>query len=257
MRLDEVLDKLDSFGDDLLLTLDVFCDEVEVLENLINNSDQTIILKMKNNLLTRLTSFLTINPLSVFQDKCVIGVYLKNSSNKLSKPPVPNNYKTIYVKVPLRNLLKLACSRLPKPLALLLAEPFRFIKFGLVGLTGFFVNLIAIYTFYGLLIKFMLNEYATALSSIASFEISLTWNFILHELWTFKDLRLERDLYSRINRWIMFHAGSLGSFVSQVSIVTLLSGYLHQPLYLSLFIGVLIGLIINYVLGRTLAWKSK
>jgi len=151
---------------------------------------------------------------------------------------------------------KLLLNKLPKPLVMLFMEPLRITKFAIVGLTGFLVNLATIYLAYWLLIKFYSREFTAFLSSIISFETSLTWNFILHEIWTFKDLELKRNITARFHRWSKYHVGSIGSFLAQVSVVTLLTGFLGLPLYLSLFIGVTLGLSINYLLGRFYAWKK-
>jgi len=152
--------------------------------------------------------------------------------------------------------LYMLLNTLPKTLVCLLLRMLRFIKFTLVGLTGFLVNLAVLYLADSVLRAFAGSVLSKAVASAASFEASLTWNFILHEYWTFRDLNLPRNLKSIAYRWLKFHASSLGSFIAQVACVTLLSGYLNTPLYASLTIGVILGVIVNYYLSRTLAWRS-
>ena len=140
--------------------------------------------------------------------------------------------------------------------ALLLNEFKRMFRFGLVGLTGFFVNLATIYLSRSILMNYLMKEIATAISSYIGFEVSLTWNFILHEKWTFRDLDLSRSVRSRILRWLKFHIGSLGSMATQVSVVTIMSGFMDYPIYLSLFIGVSLGMLLNYSFSRLYAWRK-
>ena len=56
----------------------------------------------------------------------------------------------------------------------------RFIKFGLVGLTGVAVNLL----FFALFMSFGISD---LLASPLAIEVSIIWNFLLNNLWTFKE----------------------------------------------------------------------
>jgi len=159
--------------------------------------------------------------------------------------------------VPLYDYILTAYSRLPRPLLLALLEPVRTIKFALVGLSGVFINILTVQNVHTSLMMITDPKLRALLASMTGFETSLTWNFMLHELWTFKDLSLQRNLIGRITRWLKYHVASIGSLLAQTSTVTLLSGLLGVPLHFSVILGVGLGFMVNYLIGRTYTWKSS
>lgn len=158
--------------------------------------------------------------------------------------------------VPLYDYVLTIYGRLPKTFLIALHEPLRIIKFGLVGFSGAIVNLGTI--------QFLSTHYPALLTSplglflmaYTGFEISLSWNFILHELWTFRDLELERGLLSRIKRWLKYHVASLGSLLAQSATIGLLTGLLHFEVIVSAAFGILAGFVLNYLIGRFYTWKK-
>ncbi|WP_440059817.1 GtrA family protein [Thermogladius sp. 4427co] len=147
------------------------------------------------------------------------------------------------------SLYNLLVSRLPKPIRILVSEPVRIIKFGLVGLTGFIVNLLVSGLFYYLGI---LNPYY---STLAGFEASTVWNFALHEHWTFRDLS-SRSVSPAFYRLLKFHVASVGSLVTQIACVHLGNVVLGFNYTLSLAAGIILGFLVNYVVSRFYAWRS-
>ncbi len=159
--------------------------------------------------------------------------------------------------IPLYDYILTVYSRLPRPLLLALLEPVRTMKFALVGLSGVFINILTVQNVHTLLTMITDPKLRTLLASMAGFETSLTWNFTLHELWTFKDLSLQRNIIGRITRWLKYHVASIGSLIAQTSTVTILSGHLGVPLHFSVVLGVGLGFMVNYLIGRMYTWKSN
>ncbi|MET1159983.1 MAG: GtrA family protein [Thermoprotei archaeon] len=239
----------------LLLILDIGYRYRDLILEEIRSSDldNIVVFKIKLGFIGRILSRFLKNPLDkLVHDNGIIAIYIPRDKN------LTNNYtgtRVIHIDLNTADRARALLSGLPRPLAII-AEPLRIMRFALVGFTGFLVNLAVLYAVRSLLLTYLDIEISTALATMISFETSLTWNFILHELWTFRDLRLSRTLQNRVKRWIKYHLGSIGSLLSQVSIVTLLSGFMNYPLYLSLLLGVLVGLIANYLLSRFFAWRE-
>lgn len=212
----------------------------------VKNIDKNIVFKTKNKIINYI---LHNNPLNrILKTNGVVALYVSNREN--------NTYETIYIDLDIDDYIYIFLSILPKPLFKLFSKTIIFIKFTFVGITGFLVNLLTLYVSTNFYSKLLSYQYAVMYGSITSFEISLIWNFILHEYWTFRNRNLKKSPVDLIKRWFKYHIGSTSSFLSQVFFTTLLSGYFKQPLYLSLTIGVLIGLIINYIYSSRIAWKK-
>ena len=71
-----------------------------------------------------------------------------------------------------------------------------FVKFGIVGISGIFVNLIVLYFFTEIVGVFYL------ISAIFAFLVALTTNFILNKTWTFRERIRDRTL----DRYIKYFA---------------------------------------------------
>lgn len=231
-------------------TLYILCylmNTVLKIKNIVKeNSGKNIVFKTNNNIVKR---FIHNNPLEkIVNTNGVLALYISNIDNNL--------FETIYVDLDIDDYIYIFLTILPKPFFNTFSKTIVFIKFTIVGLTGFLINLLTLYVSTNIYSKTTSYEYATMYGSITSFEVSLLWNFILHEYWTFRDRRLEHSKIHLIIRWFKYHISSTSSFLSQVFFITLLSGYLKQPLFLSLIIGILIGLVLNYVFSSKFAWRK-
>jgi len=240
-------------GGGTLVLLDISCASTTILEKLLascsSSHTTTVVVKMRVPAPLAVLSPLLNNPLEeLVNNKHAVGYYTAGRDS--------GGVET-YVEVPFNStlFLYLLLNTMPKPLACFALRVLRFVKFSLVGLTGFFVNLAVLYAANYVLSLILAGVLVKTLASMISFEVSLTWNFTLHELWTFRDLKLSRSPLSVLSRWLRFHIGSLGSFAAQVVSVTLLSGYAGLPLYASLLIGVTAGVVVNYVLSRITTWR--
>ncbi len=227
----------------------------DILENIDDNIEENpiTILKLKDNLLLKIGGFLANRFLDhVFKHKNVVGVVIdKNNLDKGSLIRTICIDKRVYL---LSYLLVI--NRLPGFMKNILKEPTRIMKFGLVGLSGLLVNILMVLVSTTMLKTLMgPSKLVYTLASIIGFEVSLTWNFILHELWTFRDLIKNKSVKGAILRWIKYHLASIGSLLTQTTSVTLLSGYFMVPVPISVTIGVFLGFIVNYVVGRFYAWK--
>ena len=226
-----------------------------ILENIEDNIEEspTIILELKDNFLLKIGGFLADRFLDrVFGHKNIVGVVIDTIN--------PNNgssIRTIHISryVYLLSYL-LIINRLPGFMKNILKEPTRIIKFGLVGLSGLLVNILMVLVSTTMLKSIMgTSRFVYTVASIIGFEVSLTWNFILHELWTFRDLIKNKSVKGAFLRWIKYHIASIGSLLTQTTSVTLLSGYFMIPVPISVTIGVFLGFIVNYIVGRFYAWK--
>jgi putative flippase GtrA len=137
----------------------------------------------------------------------------------------------------------------------------RIVKFGLVGLIGTIVNEFSFYYISKLL--------PIIFSLIFAIEISILFNFILHENWTFRDRKKRNAI---LNRLLKFHITSIVGGIIQYSIVIvliivgwkeqatniLLSSYSSLPTLLLLInlIGILMAFSIRFLLSLKFVWTK-
>ncbi len=126
----------------------------------------------------------------------------------------------------------------------------KILRFGLVGISGIFVNM-------GLL--YALTEVAGLyylVSAAIAIEVSIVNNFIWNDAWTFKsarDLRLER----KISRFGSFQAVSVGGLVINMVILYLLADVAGIYYLVANLVGILIAFAWNYGVNRHLTWMSR
>ncbi len=119
------------------------------------------------------------------------------------------------------------------------------VRFTIVGSLGALVNLATIFV----LRHFLGVEHWV--SVLVAFESSTLFNFLLHELWTFKSALREGVL----GRLAGFHGGAAVHLVSQLAVSNLLYyGYGAGSVTSQLF-GILTGFVLNYVLSRWVIWR--
>jgi len=124
-------------------------------------------------------------------------------------------------------------------------------KFALVGLAGVGVNL-GILNLIGYLTPLLISEYFMVGSAIA-IEASVIFNFILHELWTFRDRRFGNVF----TRFALFHVSSAPAILIQyLSSISIKYGLAMNP-FIAQLIGILIGFPFNYVFSELGIWKRK
>lgn len=151
-----------------------------------------------------------------------------------------------------------------------------FIKFLIVGMISYLINAIALGLLYrgqiyGLTIfdkpllsfihagqsgptLFGITLDRLFVASVISIELSIIFNFILHENWTFKSRSHSGSIFAR---FFKFNVTSLGSPAIQLISILVFAHGLNQHEQLGLAVGVIIGLFFNYFVNILWIWKSK
>lgn len=157
-----------------------------------------------------------------------------------------------------------------------LQKSITFIKFLIVGTFSYFINAIALALLYRgqiyslkVLPQPLLNSLPTVenapkvlflsldrlfVASVISIELSIIFNFIAHENWTFKDRSHKGSVISRL---LKFNITSISSPIIQLFFIILFAHYLKLDEQIGLAVGVIIGLFINYTINVLWIWKSK
>lgn len=137
----------------------------------------------------------------------------------------------------------------------------QFIKFLVVGGTGFLINFIGLNVFWHI---FGLSE---SLSSSMGAEIAIISNFFLNNHWTFRHHKIEGNMFVK---FIQFNVSSLGAVVIQYVVIFLGKHYITPALavpdksttaniliYVYFIIAVGIGLVYNYFMYSRVIWKKN
>jgi dolichol-phosphate mannosyltransferase len=124
--------------------------------------------------------------------------------------------------------------------------PLRLVIFSLVGGTGIFVHLVALW-----LLK-TLGAHFTLASTVAVIA-AMTWNFVLNNMITYRDQRLRGPAFFR--GLISFYLiGAIGAFAN-VGIGQMLYDR-GQSWWFAGIAGALIGVVWNYTMSRLFTWRS-
>ncbi len=140
-------------------------------------------------------------------------------------------------------------------LRLRLKSSSRMMKFATVGGSGILVNL-AIFTSARNILFGTAGESNWTLlgSSLLGDEISLVYNFLLNQLWTFKDSTNTDHLFTKLMK---FHVVALTSVVINNSILFLLHKGFGVPDVFAKFIGILCAFLWNYLVNVKWTWREK
>lgn len=127
----------------------------------------------------------------------------------------------------------------------------RFIKFGVVGGTGFVVNYVGLE-----LLKWA--GLSTYFATLFATEASIISNFIFNNIWTFKDKKITK-FRELIVQFVKFNLTSLFAVIVQPLIVTLATK-IFSDTSLVRFVGLLSALVIvliyNYTVYNLFIWKT-
>ena len=145
-------------------------------------------------------------------------------------------------------------------LRLALYDRKRFIKFLLVGGTGFILQFITVY----IVIIFGIKQFIAAM---IGGEIAILWNFVANNMWTFGDTKSIKEQGSFLRRLIKFNAASLASIGIQgvvVYIAVRLLGEklrlfglsLHTSIVILFPTIILLVIPLNYVIYNKIIWKT-
>lgn len=127
-------------------------------------------------------------------------------------------------------------------------------KFGIVGISGIFVNLGIMF----FLVEYTsLHDYpANLLASAIAIEISILNNFIWNDLWTFRSDE-NRKYSNRSHRFVTFNFVSAGGAVINWGIFLVLTAVFGIYYLAAQFIGTLVGFIWNFTVNRRVTWIRK
>lgn len=121
------------------------------------------------------------------------------------------------------------------------------VKFGIVGLSGIFVNTGVLYS----LTEFLGLYYI--LSSALAIETSIATNFLLNERWTFKGRAY--TIPSVWRRFVSYNTLAIGGMCINIVILFLLTEYAGSYYLFANLIGILCGFSWNYITNRNVTWK--
>jgi len=124
----------------------------------------------------------------------------------------------------------------------------RILSFGIVGLSGIFVNM----GIYWALTRYAGIYYLVA--SVIAIEISILNNFVWNDLFTFRSMPVSqgRSLAGRIG---LFHVVSAGGAVINWLVLLLLTQFAGVYDLISNLAGILAGFVWNYLVNRNVTWK--
>ena len=128
----------------------------------------------------------------------------------------------------------------------------RFFKVAVVGGVGAIIQFI-IFNILRLTIQ---PEIATALAV----EAAIVSNFILNNLWSFKDKKIEFKGLNIISKFVQFNFFSLGSLIIQTVVMTVGVAIFGRSFIVENFLvmlGILLGLFWNYFAYSRFVWKTK
>ena len=126
----------------------------------------------------------------------------------------------------------------------------RFVKFGIVGGSGVFVNMFLLW--FG---KEALNLPLT-IASLIAIGVSIFTNFVLNNFWTWKD-DSTRNKYSFFHRmWRYYVTASLSAAINYITLIVL-SEYVGIYYLLANLIGIGLGMIFNFGLGEFWVFKKE
>ncbi|WP_377474375.1 MAG: glycosyltransferase family 2 protein [Microcoleus anatoxicus] len=141
----------------------------------------------------------------------------------------------------LRHLLRLRFARWPMG---------KFLRFGLVGFSGVFVNMAALYV----LRNFCYLELTRSL--ILAAELAIISNFLWNDLWTFGEIsRRQRGNRQRWKRLLKFNTICLMGLILNVLLVNVMFNFFGMNEYLANLIAILAVTLWNFWINMKLSWR--
>ena len=130
----------------------------------------------------------------------------------------------------------------------------RFLRFGIVGLSGVFVDMAVLY----LLSDPSTLAWGLTRSKILAGEVAILNNFLWNDAWTFADIsRSQRGMAARIKRFLKFNAVCLSGLVLNVLLLKLIFNVVFGQLYRYLANLIAIALVTawNFWMNLKLSWR--
>ncbi|MEH2408819.1 glycosyltransferase [Nostoc sp.] len=128
----------------------------------------------------------------------------------------------------------------------------RFLRFGLVGFSGVFVDMTVLY----LLSDPTTLAWPVTGSKIIAGEIAILNNFLWNDAWTFADVSArQQEWHQRLKRFLKFNAICLGGLVLNVLILNLVLHFLIPNPYIANLIAIAVATIWNFWINLKLSWR--
>ena len=128
----------------------------------------------------------------------------------------------------------------------------RFIRFGLVGLSGVFVDMTLLY----LLSDPTTLGWPLTRSKIVAAEIAIVNNFLWNDRWTFADIASEqREWRQRLKRFLKFNIICLAGLLLNVVVLNLVFNFLNLNRYVANLIAIAFATIWNFWVNLKLSWR--
>lgn len=128
----------------------------------------------------------------------------------------------------------------------------RFVRFGLVGLSGVFVDMTILY---------LLSDPSTLAlpltrSKIIAGEIAIFNNFLWNDRWTFGDITSEqREWRQRSKRFLKFNIVCLAGLVLNVLVLNLIFNFIFRNRYVANLIAIAVATVWNFWVNLKLSWR--
>ncbi len=128
----------------------------------------------------------------------------------------------------------------------------RFIRFGLVGLSGVFIDMALLY---------LLSDPSTlgwplTRSKIVAAEFAIVNNFLWNDSWTFADITVkQRGWRQRMKRFLKFNIICLAGLVLNVLVLNLVFNFLIPNRYVANLIAIAAATIWNFWVNLKLSWR--
>ncbi|BAQ60752.1 dolichol-phosphate mannosyltransferase homolog [Geminocystis sp. NIES-3708] len=129
----------------------------------------------------------------------------------------------------------------------------RFIRFGIVGFSGVFVDMTVLY---------LLSDPSTLAlpltrSKIIAAELAILNNFFWNDTWTFKDIAQKQpSKRQKLKRLIKFNIVCLGGLIINVLLLNFFFNIFSLNRYLANFLAIAVVTIWNFWLNLKLSWRS-
>ncbi|MEM9927601.1 MAG: glycosyltransferase [Cyanobacteria bacterium P01_D01_bin.50] len=128
----------------------------------------------------------------------------------------------------------------------------RFIRFGLVGLSGVFVDMAILYLLSDP------NTLALPLtrSKIIAGEIAICNNFLWNDAWTFADVAIQQQgWHQRLKRFLKFNIICLAGLVINVLVLNLVFNFVNSNRYIANLIAIAVATLWNFWVNLKLSWR--
>jgi dolichol-phosphate mannosyltransferase len=123
----------------------------------------------------------------------------------------------------------------------------RFVRFGLVGLSGVFVDM----PIFGVLVRFA--HVYDLIAILPAYAAATVWNFTLNDRWTFRDRR-ENSLLARAGKFGLVSLLPLAYRLATYWPLTRMSG---QTKLLAYAIAIVVGMLWNFGVNFLWTWRKR